>query len=147
MTCKRNTNGKMTETTASYAMNQQKTNTSLMLFRVNCICTLRNIYKAVNQCEKEFAGKFGLTLNEAMLLCSLEEKSLCASDLAEATDMQCSQTSKILKSLEDKDLIKRTLGKTDKRNMFFLLSEKGETMLASINSFQQEIPDILKPML
>ena len=121
--------------------------TTLTSFPVNCICTLRNIYKAVNQCEKEFATKFGLTLNEAMLLCSLETKSLCASDLAEATDMQCSQTSKILKSLEDKNLIERTLGKEDKRNMFFMLSKKGITMLASINSFQQEIPDILKPML
>lgn len=114
---------------------------------MDCICTLRNIYKAVNQCEKEFSTKFGLTLNEAMVLCSLETKSLCASELAEVTDMQCSQTSKILKSLEDKDLIKRTLGKTDKRNMFFILSEKGESMLETINTFQQEIPEILKPMI
>jgi len=136
-----------TQEQVNYMKDHNELKTSQTSFPVNCICTLRNIYKAVNQYEKEFATKFGLTLNEAMLLCSLETKSLCASDLAEVTDMQCSQTSKILKSLEDKDLIKRTLGKDDKRNMFFMLSEKGETMLASINSFQQEIPDVLKPML
>lgn len=114
---------------------------------MDCICKLRDIYKAVNQCEKEFVIKFGLTLNEAMVLCSLETKSLCASELAEVTDMQCSQTSKILKSLEDKYLIKRILGKTDKRNMFFFLSEEGISMLETISTFQQEIPEILKPML
>ncbi|MBB3186718.1 MarR family winged helix-turn-helix transcriptional regulator [Microbacter margulisiae] len=108
---------------------------------------MRNIYKAVNQCEKEFASKYGLTLNEAMILCSLETKSLCASELAEVSDLQCSQTSKILKSLEDKELIQRTLGKTDKRNMFFGLSEKGEAMLKAVNAFQQNIPELLKPLL
>jgi len=114
---------------------------------VNCIYTLRNIYKVINQCEKEIASKYGLTLNEAIVLCSLDGKSLCASEIAENSDLQCSQTSKILKSLEDKKLIERTLGKTDKRNMFFMLSNSGKTTLQSIKTYQPEVPEGLKALI
>ncbi|MGC9151700.1 MAG: MarR family winged helix-turn-helix transcriptional regulator [Microbacter sp.] len=113
---------------------------------MNCIYTLKNINKVINQCEKEFASKYGLTLNEAIVLCSLDGKTLCASEIAETSNLQCSQTSKILKSLEDKNLIERTLGKTDKRNMFFLLSTKGQTILQAIKAYQPEMPEGVKAL-
>lgn len=113
---------------------------------MNCIYTLKNIYKVINQCEKEFASKYGLSLNEAIVLCSLDGKTLCASEIAENSDLQCSQTSKILKSLEDKNLIERTLGKTDKRNMFFMLSQKGHSILQSIKIFQPDMPEEVKSL-
>jgi DNA-binding MarR family transcriptional regulator len=114
---------------------------------MNCLCTLRNIYKAIGDCEQQLTAQFGLNLNEAMTICTLAQQSLCASELAEAAGMQCSQTSKIIKSLEDRELIARTLGKTDKRHMFFILTKKGEALLADIQAFDLCIPEILKQIV
>jgi DNA-binding MarR family transcriptional regulator len=114
---------------------------------MNCICTLRNVYKAISDCEQQLITQFGLNLNETMALCSLSQQPLCASELAEAAGMQCSQTSKVIKSLEVKGLIERALGKTDKRNMFFILTEKGDKMLNSIQEYELCIPEILKQII
>lgn len=113
----------------------------------NCICTLRNIYKAIGECEQQLIQEFGLNLNEAMTLCTLNKQSLCASEIAEAAGMQCSQTSKVIKSLEDKGLLERQLGKSDKRNMFFVLTETGDKVQKQITGYQLCVPEILKQLI
>jgi DNA-binding MarR family transcriptional regulator len=114
---------------------------------MNCICTLRNIYKAIGECEEQLISKSGLNLNEAMAICALDGRSLCASELADAAGMQCSQTSKIIKSLEDKKLIERHLGTTDKRNMFFALTANGASKLNDIETMDLCMPEVLKQLV
>lgn len=115
--------------------------------QLNCICTLRNIYKAIGECEQQLIKQFGLNLNEAMTLCTLCHQPLCASEIAEAAGMQCSQTSKVIKSLEDKGFLERQLGKSDKRNMFFALTDSGEKMQQQISRFDLCVPEILKQLI
>ena len=40
----------------------------------NKICRLRDIYRAIAALENEFEKAFGLNINEAMLLCTLNER-------------------------------------------------------------------------
>jgi MarR family transcriptional regulator, organic hydroperoxide resistance regulator len=113
----------------------------------HCICKLRNIYKAIGECEQQLIARFGLNLNEAMTVCSLGQKPLCASDIANATGMQCPQTSKVIKALENKDLLTRQFGTKDKRNMFFALSDEGEKLRQAIETYHFQVPEALKPII
>jgi DNA-binding MarR family transcriptional regulator len=113
----------------------------------NCICMLRNIHKAIGECEQQLINRFGLNLNEAMTLCTLCNQSLCASEIAEAAGMQCPQTSKVIKSLEKKGFLERQFGESDKRNMFFVLTNPGKEIQQQITHFELCIPEILKKLI
>ena len=39
----------------------------------NCICRVRNVYRAIAAFETEFQKQLGLNINEAMLLCIVSE--------------------------------------------------------------------------
>lgn len=110
------------------------------------VCAMRDLYKALNTYEIRFMEMHGLSLNEAMALCCLAEGILSASEIADRAGMKSSHTSKMLKSIEDKGLIERTLGKTDKRQMYFKLTKEGEERLSKIHCAKVEIPEILKPV-
>ena len=112
------------------------------------ICIMREIYKALDCYETEFENEYGICLNEAMALCCLSHDApkLSASDISEKTGMSCSQTSKVLKSVENKKMIKRSLGKTDKRQMYFTLTNDGKECLDKIRCREITIPEILKPV-
>lgn len=115
---------------------------------MNSICVMREIYKALEVYEKEFESKYGVCLNEAMALCSLTQGSgtLSASEIAGKTGMSNSHTSKVIRLIESKEMVERALGKEDKRQMYFSLTEKGRACLQQISCKEIEIPDILRPV-
>ena len=79
------------------------------------------------QFEKDFAEQNDITINEAMLLCCLkdgEEKS--AGTLCEYIGLSNSRVSKVITSVENKGFIERKISPSDKRQMFFTLTEKGK---------------------
>ncbi|MEG1586217.1 MAG: MarR family transcriptional regulator [Bacteroidales bacterium] len=112
------------------------------------ICVMRELYKAIDAYEKEFERVYEVCLNEAMALCSLshDETELTATEIAEKTGMTTSHTSKVIKNIENKELIHRSLGKEDKRQMYFTLTDKGRERLQQISCRELEIPEILKPV-
>lgn len=110
------------------------------------ICVLRDINKAMNELEEQMNSKYAVGLNEAMVLCSLSDGRLSATEIAEKTGMTTSHCSKVIKSVETKMLIERSLGKTDKRQMYFKLTTKGKTKLTEIKCNSLTLPDVLKPI-
>lgn len=110
---------------------------------------MRDIYKALAGFEAQFEEVYGLSLNEAMILCALQEvpQGITSTDLSARTGMGTSHTSKVIRSVERKGLIKRALGETDKRQMYFSLTPEGKRVLAAINLEKVEVPEILKPLL
>lgn len=110
---------------------------------------MRDIYKAISQFEHDFEITYGLSLNEAMVLCALDESedTMTAKALAERTGMKSSQTSKVVSATEEKGFITRTLGTVDRRQMYFRLTAKGEKRLEAIMQNYVEVPDLLKPIL
>lgn len=95
---------------------------------MNTICKMRDIYKALSIFETAFEKVYGISLNEAMVLCALREagKEITSTAIAERTEMAPSHTSKVIRAVEDKGLIRRALGEVDKRQMYFSLRGRQE---------------------
>jgi DNA-binding MarR family transcriptional regulator len=113
---------------------------------MECICVMKDIYKAISSFEERFLGTFGLCINEAMVLCSLEEKQLSSSEIAEVAGLKFSHTSKVIRSLENKGYIIRAIGASDKRYMLFYLSNAGKAKVNEIQSQPLDIPELLQPV-
>ena len=52
----------------------------------------------------------------------------------------------VIRSIEDKELIVRSLGDKDKRQMYFTLSDKGKICLNQLKENEIEVPKMLKPL-
>lgn len=108
------------------------------------VCKIRDVQRAVNQFESDFEKTHSICLNEGMVLCSLAKtEKLSSGELSELLGLSSSNTSKVINSLERKELIQRELGEKDKRQMFFLLTKAGQKLLESIKCEELAIPEIL----
>ncbi|PKO98640.1 MAG: MarR family transcriptional regulator [Bacteroidetes bacterium HGW-Bacteroidetes-8] len=96
------------------------------------LCIIRDICRSISDFENEFQKTHNLCLNEGMVLCSLKERRLSSGEIAKQINLTCSNTSKLIRSIEDKGLIKRVLGEEDKRQMYFSLTQKGILKLTDI---------------
>lgn len=110
---------------------------------MNALCTIRDVYRSIIKLEEYFQLKYSLCLNESMLLCSLKSKKLSSTELSEALGLTPSNTSKIIKSIEDKKLIRRIIGKEDKRHMYFTLTKLGEAKLSFLQNEEKKMIDFL----
>lgn len=96
------------------------------------LCAIRDICRSICEFENEFLKIHNLCLNEGMVLCSLNECRLSSGEIASKLSLTCSNTSKVIRSVEEKGLIERILGETDKRQMYFSLTKEGKKRLKSI---------------
>ncbi|WP_294477945.1 winged helix DNA-binding protein [uncultured Bacteroides sp.] len=112
------------------------------------ICAMRDLFRAMTDFEAAFEKVYHITLNEAMILCTLKEatEKMTATNLSKRTDLSPSHTSKMLRILEEKGLIVRTLGSEDRRQMHFHLSPNGKKRVNELELHKVEIPDLLKPL-
>jgi DNA-binding MarR family transcriptional regulator len=109
------------------------------------LCKIRDIQRSVMEFEQTFEKRFGICLNEGMVLCSLTKKEkLSSGEIGESLGITSSNTSKVIASAEKKGLIKRFLCKEDKRQMLFSITEKGQQLMKSINCEEIDLPDLLK---
>ena len=111
------------------------------------ICKIRDVFRLIMTFEAGFQQKYNLCLNEGMMLCTLQKGKLSSKELAQSLGLTLSNTSKVIKSLETKMLIKRILGKTDKRQMYFSLTAKGSEKLNEINCEQQSVLPVINEMI
>jgi len=109
------------------------------------ICAIKEIYRTLYQFEKDFQEANGISINDAMVLCFLkngEEKS--AGEICEFIGLSNSRVSKVLCSVENEGYIVRRLGSSDKRQMFFSLTEKGKKKIKEIMSKPMQFSDMMK---
>lgn len=112
--------------------------------KVNSLCRIRDVQKALQVYEQQFVKATGLTLKEGMLLCCLSENDCNATHLAEKIELSCSNCSKVINSAEKKGLIQRHFGLSDKRQIRFSLTNSGKTKVELMKQNLPEIPQILK---
>ena len=75
------------------------------------LCKIRDLYRAIAEFETRFEKAHQLCLNEGMLLCCLSRKKrLSSGEIAEQLGLSNSNTSKVIRSVEDKGYIERNLG-------------------------------------
>ena len=114
--------------------------------KIECICVMRDLVKAMAELENSLIAAHGVSLNEAMVLCSIGSETVTASTIVERTGLAASHTSKIIRAVEQRELIVRQLGEKDKRQMYFTLTASGLTCLQGIRRDGVEIPDYLRPL-
>lgn len=112
------------------------------------LCKIRDIYRAIAEFETQFILQYNLSLNEGMLLCALLDHSrLTSGEIAEALGLTHSNTSKLIRSVEEKKLIARIVGKVDKRQMYFSLTNEGKEQIATIKNTTHEMPGLLQQIV
>jgi len=112
---------------------------------IETLCRIRDINRAIIDYEIRLEKEYGLCLNEGMLLCSLNKTSeLSSGEIAEALGLTPSNASKVICSVEKKALIRRVIGKKDKRQMYFSLTTKGREKLQSVSCSGIEVPELLR---
>lgn len=112
------------------------------------LCRIRDIYRAIAEFEVKFTQEFGLSLNEGMLLCTLlNAPRLTSGEIAEALGLSASNASKVIRSVEEKRLITRLVGKSDKRQMHFALTSEGKNRITAIKESPPEIPPLLQQIV
>lgn len=112
------------------------------------LCKIRDIYRSIAEFEVQFMQMYDLSLNEGMLLCTLLNRpKLTSSEIAEALGLSASNTSKVIRSVEDKKLITRLIGKEDKRQMHFTLTSEGKSKITDIKNAVFEMPELLQQVI
>ena len=114
----------------------------------NTLCKIRDIYRAITEFENRFIKMYDLSLNEGMLLCTLlDSERLTSSEIAEALGLSASNASKVIRSVEDKGLITRLIGKEGKRQMNFMLTPDGQKLIVQIKGATYPLPDLLAKVI
>lgn len=112
------------------------------------LCKIRDVYRAIAEFENQFVQQYNLSLNEGMLLCSLlDHPRMTSGEIAEGLGLTCSNTSKLIRSVEEKKLITRIVGKVDKRQMQFSLTTEGKDRITSIKNSTLELPALLQQVV
>lgn len=112
------------------------------------LCKMRDIFKALAGFEVAFERQYRLSLNEAMVLCTLNETEaeMTSTAISQRTEMTPSHTSKIIRAVEAKGFIRREMGQADKRTMYFSLTAAGRNRLFAIELDEVAVPELLKPL-
>jgi len=107
------------------------------------LCRIRDLQRAVHQFEANLERLYGICLNEGMTLCSLSKAGrLSCGELSDLLGLTPSNMSKVLRSVEEKEFVRRELGTADKRQMYFSLQ-----LLASIDCGKIETPNPITALL
>jgi len=115
--------------------------------QIKSLRQIRDVYRAIYEYEINFEQLHDLGLNEGMLLCTLTSQKYSSNELSASLGLSKSNTSKIIKSVEKKGLIKRIIGEDDKRQMYFTLTEIGLDKLNSIKCERIDMPELLIPII
>lgn len=108
------------------------------------LCRIRDIYRAISEFETQFQQTHNLNLNEGMLLCSIHTNGVLTSgEIANVLGLTASNASKVITSTEKKGLVKREFGHSDKRQMYFSLTETGLTAISEIECDKVDVPTML----
>ncbi len=107
---------------------------------------MRELMMALSDFENKLTDAHGVSLNEAMVLCSVGGECITASVISERTGLRPSHASKVIGALEERGYLIRELGKQDKRQMYLSLTDIGKKCLSQIKKHQFDIPELLQPV-
>lgn len=106
---------------------------------------MRELFQALSSLESSLQERYGLSLNEAMVLCSVGHETVTAGTIVERTGLTPSHASKIISQAERKGLLLRKLSESDRRQMCFTLTAKADGCLQAIRSRGLKFPSCCNP--
>ncbi len=108
---------------------------------------IRDIHQILREFELKLQNNHNLSFNEGIALCLLKKGPLSSGDLSRKMKLSTSNTSKTIKIIEEKGYVKRLIDATDRRKMFFTLTEIGKDKIASIKCEEEDMPSELKTLI
>lgn len=112
------------------------------------ICRLRDIYRAIAALEAGMEKQYELNINEAMLLCTLNEHDqMTVGDIREEMGLSYSNTSKVIASVEKQSLVRRTAQDGDHRCICVAITDEGRRRLDEMGKCEMNCPEMLKNIL
>ena len=103
------------------------------------LCHLLETVRSIAKLEQYLKTEWGITLKEGALLCLLRDMPCVkAGTLTQLLSLSESNASKVIASAEQKGLIARSCGATDKRQQCFALLPPGLKLLQDIE--QADLP-------
>lgn len=107
------------------------------------LCSIRKIQTALRRFEETLKAETGLSLNDALCLCSINKGIQEPGLLAREMELSPSRLTRILDVLEGRGLITRKLSDTDRRNISVVMTEKGAELIENYQCAGIEIPEEL----
>lgn len=104
---------------------------------------MRDLFQSLALLENGLMVTYGITLNEAMVMCSVGDEAVLAGTIAERTGMTPSHVSKVICRVEKKGLMVRKVCENDRRSVCFTLTEEGRSRLKTIDNRGLDIPPLL----
>ena len=101
------------------------------------LCRIRDLQRAVHQFEANLERLYSLS----------KAGRLSCGELSDLLGLTPSNMSKVLRSVEEKEFVRRELGTADKRQMYFSLTDRGRQLLASIDCGKIETPNPITALL
>ncbi len=107
------------------------------------LCALRKIQTALRQYEDRLREDTGLSLNEALCLCSINRGYQEPGLIAREMELSPSRLTRILDALEEHRLVERKIGDGDRRNIAVSLTYAGRELLMKYQCSDIELPEAL----
>lgn len=108
------------------------------------LCALKGFLRAISILEEDIRGKYGLTLTEALCLCSIGGGCSSAGNLAADVGISTSRLSRVLSALEAKGLVERRRRDDDRRNWTNAPTQGGNALIARMKTEGIKIPEELE---
>lgn len=98
------------------------------------ICVIHHIQQAVRTYEEKLKEHIGISLNECLCLCAIQEGFCEPAAIARQLNLSPSRLSRILDNMECKELITRAINKSNRRNITVTSTKKGRELLAMLDT-------------
>ncbi|MGE4584270.1 MAG: MarR family winged helix-turn-helix transcriptional regulator [Sphaerochaeta sp.] len=107
------------------------------------LCAIRKLQTSLRNLEDQLKKQTGLSFNDALLLCAVNKGIYEPGALAKELELSPSRLTRVLDSLEERNLIKRTLSSADRRSLTISLTEIGNSVVQTYSCSEMNIPEDL----
>ncbi|HAF07871.1 MAG: winged helix DNA-binding protein [bacterium] len=106
------------------------------------ICYLKKIFKELYLFDYNLKKETNLSMNEAMVLCSINEKKTDLTNLSKELFVSKPRMTKIIEKLVRKGLVKKNVSENDRREKYLVLTKKGYKKISEIKEKKIPFPQI-----
>ncbi len=110
-------------------------------------CALRTLTSDLQQVETELVGAYGLTIQQASVLCAVESGYGEPGALAIQMRLSPSRLTRLIDALEKQELLERTVSARDRRSVCITLTAKGKEKLDAVHHGSVSLPSYIESMI
>ena len=107
------------------------------------LCSIRKIQTALKKFEETLKDETGLSLNDALCLCSIGKDFHEPGALSKQLELSPSRITRVLDTLEKRGFISRRISDTDRRNIWVELTDMGKNIIEEYQCTDIRVPQEL----